>query len=244
MTYSHIYIIGSGRVAKECQKIASDFFKQEVIFLKNIENLDDFCKNLKNCFIISANNSYIFKKECVQNNTIINYHNALLPFHKGCNARIWSIWENDEQTGITWHVVEEGIDTGAILTQKEIKLDENFTALSLLNAQHNLAITSFKEALENLENKNFKIQISGGGYHKKSALPNEGYLELAWDKEKISRFLRAMDCGALSGIAKPKIKLLGEDREILFYEICNLDLILNLSDNIFLKIKGEENAKH
>lgn len=53
-----------------------------------------------------------------------------------------------------------------------------------------------------------------------------------------------MDCGALSGIAKPKIKLLGEDREILFYEICNLDLILNLSDNIFLKIKGEENAKH
>ena len=107
-----------------------------------------------------------------------------------------------------------------------------------------LAITSFKEALENLENKNFKIQISGGGYHKKSALPNEGYLELAWDKEKISRFLRAMDCGALSGIAKPKIKLLGEDREILFYEICNLDLILNLSNNIFLKIKGEENAKH
>lgn len=75
-------------------------------------------------------------------------------------------------------------------------------------------------------------------------MPNEGYLELAWDKEKISRFLRAMDCGALSGIAKPKIKLLGEDREILFYEICNLDLILNLSDNIFLKIKGEENAKH
>lgn len=87
MTYSHIYIIGAGKVTKECQKIASDFFKQEVIFVKNIEN-DDFCKNLKNCLIISANNSYIFKKECVQNNTIINYHNALLPFHKGCNARI------------------------------------------------------------------------------------------------------------------------------------------------------------
>lgn len=65
MTYSYIYIIGTGKVAKECQKIANDFFRQEVNFVKNIENLDDFFKNLKNCLIISANNFYIFKKECV-----------------------------------------------------------------------------------------------------------------------------------------------------------------------------------
>lgn len=161
--FENIYIIGTGKVVKECQKIASDFFKQEVNFVKNIENLDNFFKNLKNCFIISANNSYIFKKECVQNNTIINYHNALLPFHKGCNARIWSIWENDKKTGITWHMVEESIDTGAILTQKEIKLDDNFTALNLLDAQHKLAIASFKEAIENLKNKISKTQISARG---------------------------------------------------------------------------------
>lgn len=28
MTYSHIYIIGTGKVTKECQKIASDFCKK------------------------------------------------------------------------------------------------------------------------------------------------------------------------------------------------------------------------
>ncbi|HBD2718441.1 TPA: formyl transferase, partial [Campylobacter jejuni] len=212
---------------------------QEVIFVKNIENLDDFFKNLKNCLIISANNFYIFKKECIQNNAIINYHNALLPFHKGCNAHIWSIWENDKKTGITWHMVEESIDTGAILTQKEIKLDDNFTALSLLNTQHNLAMASFKEAVENLENKVLKAQISKKGYHKKLALPNEGYLDLTWDKEKISRFLRAMDCGVLSGVPKARLKILGEEKEILFYEINELDLILNLSDNTLLKITKE-----
>ncbi|BEK07619.1 formyltransferase family protein [Campylobacter jejuni] len=237
--FKDIYIIGTGKVAKECQKIASDFFKQETIFVKNIENLDDFFKNLKNCFIISANNFYIFKKECIQNNTIINYHNALLPFHRGCNAHIWSIWENDKKAGITWHMVEENIDTGEILIQKEIKLNDNFTALSLLNTQHNLAIASFKEAIENLENKALKAQISKKGYHKKLALPNEGYLDLTWNKEKISRFLRAMDCGALSGVPKARLKILGEEKEILFYEINELDLILNLSDNTILKITKE-----
>lgn len=167
MNYLNIYILGTGKVAKECQKIASEFFNQEVIFLKNLENLDDFLKNLKNCLIVSANNSYIFKKECVQNNTIINYHNALLPFHRGCNARIWSIWEKDSKTGISWHLVEESIDTGDILIQKEFELNDDFTALSLLNAQHNLAIASFKEALQNLENKVFKTQIMGGGVSQK-----------------------------------------------------------------------------
>lgn len=45
-------------------------------------------------------------------------------------------------------MVKESIDTGDILVQKEIKLDNNCTALSLLNAQHKLALTLFREALK------------------------------------------------------------------------------------------------
>lgn len=59
-------------------------------------------------------------------------------------------------------MVKESIDTGDILVQKEIKLDNNCTALSLLNAQHKLALT----LLEILKNKAFKMQISGGGITK------------------------------------------------------------------------------
>ncbi|EED2387519.1 formyl transferase, partial [Campylobacter coli] len=51
--------------------------------------------------------------------------------------------------------------------------------------------------------------------------------------------LRAMDCGALSGVPKARLEILGEEREILFYEINELDLILNLSDNVILKITKE-----
>lgn len=61
-------------------------------------------------------------------------------------------------------------------------------------------------------------------------------MNLSWNQEKIYRFLRAMDCGILSGIPKPKLKLLGKEKEILFYQINDLDLILNLSDNTILKI--------
>lgn len=40
--FENIYIIGTGKVAQKCQKIACNFFKQEVIFLKKLENLDLF----------------------------------------------------------------------------------------------------------------------------------------------------------------------------------------------------------
>lgn len=48
-----------------------------------------------------------------------------------------------------------------------------------------------------------------------------------------------MDCGALSGICKAKIQILGQEKEILFYEINKFDLILVLSDNSTLKITKE-----
>ncbi|MBZ7954707.1 formyl transferase [Campylobacter sp. W0018] len=244
MQYENIYILGTGKVLKKCQKIAEDFFNQKVILVSYAQNLDNFFNHLKKCLIISANNFYIFKKECVLNNTIINYHNALLPKHKGCNAHLWSIWENENESGISWHIANEYIDAGAILTQKTVKIEHDFTALKLLQIQHKLAIDSFQEALQNLQNNKLEIQQnnSGGGYHKKSELPNNGFLELSWDKEKIGRFLRAMDCGALSELAKPKIRIFNKDKEILLYQINEFDLILNLSDNTTLKITKEQNA--
>lgn len=103
---------------------------------------------------------------CVENNTIINYHNSLLPFYRGVNAHIWAIYKEESKTGITWHKVDQNIDAGDILIQEEIKLDKKITALNLLRAQHNLAINTFQKALENLKNKNYKKQdecLTGGG---------------------------------------------------------------------------------
>lgn len=236
MKFKKVFLIGEGKVAKVCQKIGEDFLGQEVqkIENKNRTELDTFFNNIKNSLIISANNSYLFKKPCVANNTIINYHNSLLPKHKGLNAHIWAIWENDEKTGITWHKVDENIDTGAIILQKEIMLDESFTALKLLRYQHDLAINSFKECLEKLILSQFTFQENGGGYHSKS-LPNEGFLELFWEKEKICRFLRAMQ----SDNKKPRLKLLNQELEVLFYEMNSTKLSFKLSENINLEITKE-----
>lgn len=241
MKYENIFIIGEGKVAKECQKIAGLFFNQEVklVIFKETSFLDSFFNSLKKSLIISANNFYIFKPLCVENNTIINYHNSLLPFYRGVNAHIWAIYKEESKTGITWHKVDQNIDIGDILIQEEIKLDKKITAFNKLRAQHNLAINTFQKALENLKNKNYKKQdecLTGGGIYLKKDLPNGGFLELSWEKSKIDCFLRAMDCGALNKIPKAKIKLFNQNLNILFYEYDDNNLKLHLEQDIILKI--------
>ncbi|MCR6571847.1 formyltransferase family protein [Campylobacter insulaenigrae] len=240
MIFEHIYIIGEGKVAINCKKIAEKFFNREIIFIQNSKQneLDAFFNQIKNSFIISANNFYIFKKECIKNNFIVNYHNSLLPDHKGCNAHIWSIWYDDEKSGITWHKVDENIDSGDIIIQKEIIIKKQTTALQLLQKQQNLAIQSFEECLQQIYNHSkLKIQSKNGLYHNKNSLPNNGLLDISWDRKKIINFLLAMDNGKLTN--KAKINISNQTLTIIFYEINEKYIKLTLENDIILKIIKE-----
>lgn len=121
--FQAIYTIGKGRVARECQGIAAKFFDREVraVEFDDVNKADDFFRNLKDCLVVSFNSFYIFKEPAISQNTIINYHNALLPKHRGVNAHIWAIYDGNEYSGITWHLVDEGIDTGKIIIQDKIR---------------------------------------------------------------------------------------------------------------------------
>ncbi|MBI4556757.1 MAG: methionyl-tRNA formyltransferase [Candidatus Hydrogenedentes bacterium] len=76
----------------------------------------------------------------------VNVHASLLPRHRGPNPFSAVIVANEAETGITFHVMEEGIDTGPILHQAAIAIDPKDTAMGLyrkicdLNADHVLEV--------------------------------------------------------------------------------------------------------
>lgn len=239
ISFESIIVIGQGKVAKECARIARDKFDNvKLLDINEISNLDEYFNSLKDHLIISANNTYIFKPRCVENNAIINYHNALLPNHRGVNAHIWAIWCGDKKSGITWHKVDNGIDSGEILIQKEINI-ENMSAKELLLAQHMLAIASFSELVDVdfaplclVANDPKSSQM-----HKKSELPNGAILNLDWHSDIIARFLRAFDLGIFANIPRPRVMYKGELVEIDCYEI-DLNVIkitLKNQENLIIK---------
>jgi methionyl-tRNA formyltransferase len=61
----------------------------------------------------------------------IQYHPSLLPLHRGRTAMNWPIIAGETKTGLTIFWVDEGIDTGPILLQREIEIGSQDTVGSL-----------------------------------------------------------------------------------------------------------------
>ena len=61
----------------------------------------------------------------------INAHPSLLPKYRGPNPYFWVIKNMEQTTGITFHLIDDGYDNGAILAQEEIKIYPSDTGESL-----------------------------------------------------------------------------------------------------------------
>lgn len=61
----------------------------------------------------------------------INAHPSLLPKYRGPNPYFWVIKNQEKESGVTFHLMDEGFDTGAILAQEIIKISKNETGKSL-----------------------------------------------------------------------------------------------------------------
>lgn len=74
-----------------------------------------------------------FKKETINVPKIgtINCHPSLLPKYRGPNSYAQVILNDEKKTGVTFHLMDENYDTGAILQQTEVKINPDDTGGSL-----------------------------------------------------------------------------------------------------------------
>lgn len=67
---------------------------------------------------------------------IVNIHPSLLPAYPGLHA-IRRAWENREPfTGVTVHLVDEGVDTGPVLAQERVEIREGESLAALEERIH------------------------------------------------------------------------------------------------------------
>ena len=61
----------------------------------------------------------------------VNVHGSLLPAYRGAAPIQWALIHGDTETGITTMVMDEGMDTGAVLLQQTVPIEPEDTALEL-----------------------------------------------------------------------------------------------------------------
>ncbi len=104
----------------------------------------------------------IFPKGCV------NVHPALLPFNRGANPNVWNIIEGS-LAGVTVHFIDEGVDTGLVISQRIVEVRPIDTGKTLYRRLEKASLDLFEKTWPNIvEGKSVPgLRFAGkGSFHK------------------------------------------------------------------------------
>jgi len=106
----------------------------------NSENFRELIRKYDADLFISVASSIIFKKDLINIPRLdcINIHNAPLPKYRGMLPNFWQLYHGETEAGITVHRIEEGIDTGDIISQHFVQIETD-------DSLHDLIIKTKKE---------------------------------------------------------------------------------------------------
>ncbi|MCZ6865665.1 MAG: phosphoribosylglycinamide formyltransferase [Candidatus Dadabacteria bacterium] len=99
-------------------------------------------------------------------NKIVNIHPALLPSFPGINAGRQALEYGAKYTGVTVHFVDEGVDTGPIILQSVVEIEDEDTEDTLLEKIHEVEHRIYPKAIELISSG--EIEIIGRRVIKKS----------------------------------------------------------------------------
>jgi methionyl-tRNA formyltransferase len=87
----------------------------------------------------------------------INIHASLLPRYRGAAPVNWAIINGDKKTGITIMYVTLKMDSGPVIMQQEIKIEDKDTAGSLEEKLSQCAPRLLMEALGIIDDRNYRL---------------------------------------------------------------------------------------
>jgi len=109
---------------------------------------------IENLLFLSLEFDRIVSPSKFNSNKLFNIHFSLLPKYKGMFTSIMPILNNEKTTGVTFHRIDKGIDTGDIIAQKEFEIDLMDNSRDVYHKYIQNGILLVKQCLEKLLKNN------------------------------------------------------------------------------------------
>ncbi len=129
----------------------------------------------------------------------INFHDGPLPAYAGLNTPAWAIINSETVHGVSWHVIEGGVDEGDLLAQKSIDIAPDETAFSLNSKCYAAGMESFADVLAQLEAGTLERKpqdLDQRSYFARDDRPdNMGVLDFGQTADRLDALVRGLDFG-------------------------------------------------
>lgn len=156
----------------------------------------------------------------------VNVHFSLLPRWRGAAPVQRAILEGDEVTGVTLMLMDEGLDTGPILSTVESPIDPDEDAGTLGARLSEMGAATLPDTVRGLEAGSIepRSQDHAAATYAPKLLPDERRIDWSQSADAIVRRIRAFapEPGAVTKFRQGRLKVLRAERTIVQNRV-NLD---------------------
>jgi methionyl-tRNA formyltransferase len=146
----------------------------------------ELCENIQDSdVLICVMYDTILKEDFINKRRCYNFHGGILPEYRGVGIFSWAIINGEQETGITLHKLDAGLDTGPIISCKKFPITKTSTAHSLYLEGMDTLFALFKE---------YFVRIVTGDYETKvvEKKPNSLYTrKMLDDLRDVTKLMRA-----------------------------------------------------
>ena len=187
--------------------VFTDFKSDDVIEFCNKNKLSIFLGNPRRgaakefiaeneCdILVSINYLFLIEKDIINmgKELVFNIHGSLLPKYRGRTPHVWSIINGEKFTGITAHIIDEGCDTGDVLEQIIIPIDQKDTGANILKKYEENYLPLIEKVICKFNNRSLQRtkQNSEVATYFGKRVPEDGLINWNWHKERIYNWIRA-----------------------------------------------------
>ena len=144
--------------------------------------------------IMSVNYLFLIERSLFSKAKLaVNIHGSLLPKYRGRTPHVWAIINNEHKTGVTAHLIDDGCDTGDIVKQKEVIINDADTGADILEKFNKLYVPFVDDVLSDFERgiiKHIPQNNENATFFGKRT-PDDGKINWDWQKERIRNWVRA-----------------------------------------------------
>ena len=131
-----VYIATSRNIGEACKEWAQSNMIEGFEITNEQEDCDIFISVLYDKLIPI---SFIKSRKC------FNFHPGILPQYRGAGVYSWAIINGEDKTGITLHLIDDGIDSGDIIEVRAFPIDKSKdTAQTLFDRGNKIMFMMFK----------------------------------------------------------------------------------------------------
>ena len=147
---------------------------------------------------ISMSFNQILKREILKvcEHGFINCHAGALPFYRGRNILNWALINDEKEFGVTVHHIDEGIDTGDIISQKMVNITDSDNYSSLLKKATKVCSEVLYEAIVDISKGNAdripQDTIHPVGFYCCRRKEGDEWIDWNWSSRRIFNFVRAI----------------------------------------------------